>query len=86
MRKEGLRGCIRGRRRNTTRRDKRTLPAEDLVRRNFAVAAPNRLWTADITYVDTEEGFLYMAFVLDAYFQEARRMGDGEPPEDGAGG
>ena len=67
MRKEGLRGCIRGRRRNTTRRDKRTVPAEDLVRRNFAVAAPNRLWTADITYVDTEEGFLYMAFVLDAY-------------------
>jgi len=67
MRKEGLRGCIRGRRRNTTRRDKRTVPAQDLVRRNFAVAAPNRLWTADITYVNTEEGFLYLAFVLDAY-------------------
>ena len=39
----------------------------DLVRRNFTVAAPNRLWTADITYVNTDEGFLYLAFVLDAY-------------------
>jgi putative transposase len=67
MRKEGLRGCIRGRRRSTTRQDKRAIPAEDLVRRDFAAAAPNRLWTADITYVNTDEGFLYMAFVLDAY-------------------
>lgn len=68
MRKEGLRGCIRGgRRKCTTRRSKRAVPAEDLVCRNFAAAAPNRLWTADITYVDTDEGFLYLAFILDAY-------------------
>jgi putative transposase len=38
-----------------------------LVCRDFTVAMPNRLWTADITYVDTEEGFVYLAFVLDAY-------------------
>ena len=39
-----------------------------MVRREFAAAAPNELWTADITYVDTEEGFLYLAaFVLDVY-------------------
>jgi putative transposase len=67
-RKEGLRGCIRGRRKRTTRRSEHAaVPAEDLVRRDFTAAMPNRLWTADITYVDTEEGFLYLAFVLDAY-------------------
>ncbi len=35
--------------------------------RNFATAAPDSLWAADITYIDTEEGFLYLAFVLDVY-------------------
>jgi putative transposase len=67
MRKEGLRGCMRGRRKRTTRRNKHAVPAEDLVRRGFAAAAPNKLWTADITYVNTDEGFLYLAFVLDVY-------------------
>jgi putative transposase len=67
MRTEGLRGCIRGSRKRTTRRNKHTVPAEDLLRRDFGAPAPNRLWTADITYVNTEEGFLYLAFVLDAY-------------------
>ena len=67
MRKEGLRGCIRGPRKRTTRRDRRAVPAEDLVCRDFAAAGPDRLWTADITYVSTDEGFLYLAFVLDAY-------------------
>jgi putative transposase len=67
MRKEGLRGCIRGRRKRTTRRDRRALPAEDLVGRDFAATAPDRLWTADITYVSTDEGFVYLAFILDAY-------------------
>ena len=67
MRKEGLSGCIRGRRKRTTRRDRRVIPAEDLVRRDFAATAPDRLWAADITYVSTDEGFLYLAFVLDVY-------------------
>lgn len=67
MRRAGIRGCLRGRRKRTTRRDKNAVPAADLVGRDFAVLAPNRLWTADITYVKTEEGFLYLAFVLDAY-------------------
>jgi putative transposase len=40
MRKEGLRGCIRGQRKRTTRRDRRALPAEDLLRRDFAAAGP----------------------------------------------
>jgi putative transposase len=70
MRKAGLKGCLRGRRRKrtTTRRDGSAMPAPDLVRRNFAsVVAPNRLWVADITYIKTVEGFLYLSFVLDAY-------------------
>lgn len=67
MRKEGLRGCLRGRRKRTTRRDGSAVPAPDLVCRNFTAVAPDRLWVADITYVKTEECFLYLSFVLDAY-------------------
>jgi putative transposase len=37
------------------------------VNRNFAAAAPDRVWTADITYLRTDEGFLYLAFILDVY-------------------
>lgn len=67
MRKAELRGCMRGRRRRTTRHDPRAVPAADLVKRNFCATAPDRLWTADITYLRTDEGFLYLAFVLDVY-------------------
>jgi putative transposase len=57
MREAGLRGCMRGRRRGTTRRGRRA-PAGDLVKRNFAATAVDRVWAADITYVATREGFL----------------------------
>jgi putative transposase len=67
MREEGLRGCVRGRRKRTTRRNKHAVPAEDQVKRNFTAAGLDRPWTADITHVGTEEGFVYLAFVLDAY-------------------
>jgi putative transposase len=67
MRKEGLKGCLRGRKKHTTRRDGRAVAAPNPLRWNFAAVAPNRLWVADITYVRSEEGFLYLAFVLDAY-------------------
>ena len=68
MRKDGLGGCMRGRRRkHTTRQDPLAIPAPDLVERNFAAMAPNKLWTADITYLPTDEGFLYLAFILDVY-------------------
>jgi putative transposase len=67
MRRAGLRGCLRGRKRCTTRRNPHATPAADLVNRNFAAAAPDRIWTADITYLRTDEGFLYLAFVLDVY-------------------
>jgi putative transposase len=67
MRKAAIRGCMRGRKKRTTRRDPLATPAPDLVRRNFRATAPDRLWTADITYVRTDEGFLHLAFVLDVY-------------------
>jgi putative transposase len=69
MRKAGLEGCSHGRRsrKGTTLKDSAAIPAADLVRRNFSAKAPNQLWVADITYIKTEEGFLYLSFVLDAY-------------------
>ena len=63
-----MRGCLRVRKKRTTRRDPyAAAPVPDLVKRNFAAAAPNKIWTADITYVGTREGFLYLAFILDVY-------------------
>ncbi len=67
MQESGIRGCRRGGRKSTTQRDRNAVAAEDLVGRDFVAAAPDRLWTADITYLATREGFLYLAFVLDAY-------------------
>lgn len=67
MRQAGLRGCMRGRRKGTTRRAKRVAPAEDLVQRKFAATQMDKVWVADITYVATAEGFLYLAFILDVY-------------------
>ena len=67
MREAGLWGCLRGRRRNTTRRGKRATPARDLVKEKFAASKMDRVWVADITYVHTGEGFLYLAFILDVY-------------------
>jgi putative transposase len=67
MRKAGLRGCPRGRKKRTTRRDKHAVFAADLVKRHFCAIAPDKLWTADISYVHTQEGFVYLAFILDVY-------------------
>ena len=67
MREAGLRGCRHGRKRHTTRRDKHAVPAPDLVSRNFAATSSDRLWAADITYVGTQEGFVYLSFILDVY-------------------
>jgi len=60
-------GCHRRRARRTTVADPTAEPAEDLVKRNFAPPAPDRLYVADITYVRTWEGWLYLAVVLDAF-------------------
>jgi putative transposase len=66
MRRAKLRGCLRGRRMRTTHRVALQQAAADLVERNFASEQPDRLWVADITYVRSKEGFVYLAFILDA--------------------
>ncbi len=66
MRQQGLQGVSRRRRVRTTIRDEAAAPAPDLVGRAFRATAPNILWVADITYVATREGFLYLAAVVDA--------------------
>jgi putative transposase len=67
MREAGLRGCMRGRRKRTTRRSGRAVVANDLLQRSFAATRIDKVWVADITYVATREGFLYLAFILDVH-------------------
>jgi putative transposase len=66
MRNLGLTGVSRRRHTVTTLRD-RAPQAPDLVERNFTAERPNLLWVADITYIPTWAGFLYLAVVLDAF-------------------
>jgi putative transposase len=67
MRQEGLVGATRRRKWRTTKRDKDARPAPDLVSRNFVATAPDQLWVADITYIPTGSGFLYLSVVVDAW-------------------
>lgn len=67
MRREGLRGIRRTRKPNTTRSAPRQSCPLDLVDRHFSAFAPNELWVADITYVHTFSGWVYVAFVTDVY-------------------
>jgi len=67
MRGAGLQGVSRRKSCRTTVRDETARPAPDLVDRDFQAAGPDRLWVADITYVPTWAGFLYLAVVLDAW-------------------
>jgi transposase InsO family protein len=67
MRRMGLQGAVRGKTKRTTIAGDAAARPKDLVDRCFAVAAPNRLWVADITYVATWSGFAYVSFVIDAF-------------------
>jgi putative transposase len=67
MRRAGLQGVTRRKGTFTTVRDRDARPAPDLVSRNFVSEGPNRLWVADITYIPTWAGFLYLAVVIDAW-------------------
>jgi putative transposase len=67
MKAEGLRGVCRRKWVTTTTRDPEARPAPDLVERRFSADGPDRLWVADITYIPTWAGFLYLAVVLDAF-------------------
>ena len=68
MRQLGLQGVVRGRPKRTTipADDPASWPA-DLVDRQFTASAPNRLWVADITYVRTWSGFVYVALITDVF-------------------
>jgi putative transposase len=71
MSQMGLKGVIRGQSIRTTISNKATACPLDHVKRRFHAPAPNRLWLSDFTYVATWTGFVYVAFVIDAY---ARRI------------
>ena len=68
MRAMGLRGAVRGRAFTTTTiADEASAAPLDLVQREFHATRPNQLWVADITYVATWAGFVYVAFVIDVF-------------------
>ena len=68
MKQAGIQGVSRRRRgMKTTQRNEDARPAPDLVERNFSADGPDQLWVADITYVPTWAGFLYLAVVVDAW-------------------
>jgi putative transposase len=67
MRAEHLRGVSRRKAPRTTQRKPGVQPAPDLVKRNFSASGPDRLWVADITYIATWAGWLYLAVVMDAW-------------------
>jgi putative transposase len=68
MRREGLEGVRRGKKRRTTIPDEAALErARDLLQRDFTASGPNEKWVADITYLRTWNGFVYLAFILDCY-------------------
>ena len=71
MREMGLQGAVRGRKFKTTIGDDALARPADLVQRNFTATRPNQLWVADLTYVATWNGFVFVAFVIDVY---ARRI------------
>jgi putative transposase len=79
MRKAGIQGVSRRRGFTvTTERNPRQRPAPDLVNRQFHADGPDRLWVADMTYIPTWTGFLYLAIVLDAYSRKVVGWAMGE--------
>src|SRR4030088_2203369 len=68
MRRHGIRAIMARPRRVRTTDSRHEFPiAPNLLERNFTAAAPNRIWLADITYVETDQGWLYLATVMDLY-------------------
>jgi putative transposase len=68
MRRHGIRAIMAPPRRVRTTDSRHELPiAPNVLARDFTAAAPNRVWLADITYIPTDEGWLYLAAVMDLY-------------------
>jgi putative transposase len=67
LRELGLRGAVRGKTRRTTTPDATVARPADLVERDFSATRPNQLWVADLTYVASWSGFVYVALIVDAF-------------------
>ena len=67
MRLSGLRGCPKKQFKVTTQRDPSHSVARNLLQQNFDVERPNQCWVSDITYIRTNQGWLYLAIVMDLY-------------------
>jgi putative transposase len=67
MRRQGIRGASRAKKRFTTHQDKSHVRAPDLVNRDFTATRPDELWVADFTYCSTWSGVVYVAFVTDVF-------------------
>jgi putative transposase len=67
MKRQGIRGASRAKKRFTTHADGTHLRAPDLVKRSFCATAPNQLWVADFTYCSTWSGVIYVAFIVDVF-------------------
>jgi transposase InsO family protein len=67
MTREGIVGKIHRRYRRTTRQSRTAKASPDLLQREFTAGRPHEVWTSDITYIWTEEGWLYLAVILDVF-------------------
>jgi putative transposase len=67
MKRQGIRGASRAKRRFTTHADASHLRAPDLVQRAFVASRPDQLWVADFTYCSTWSGVIYVAFIIDVF-------------------
>ena len=85
MRELSLEGVSRRKGTRTTKRDQRARPAPDLVERDFSADAPDRLWVADVTYVPTWAGFLFLAVVVGCFQPPGGRLVDGQSHANGLG-
>ena len=75
MRQQGSRASCRGKKKRTTIPDEAAVErARDLLQRDFTATRPNEKWVADITYIRTWNGFVYLAFILDCYSRDDRRL------------
>ncbi|AZI58394.1 hypothetical protein EH165_09825 [Nakamurella antarctica] len=84
MRLHGLKGVHRSRRVRTTIPDVTADRAPDLVKRKFTATAPNQLWVVDFTYVSTIAGWVYVAFAIDVFFTDDRRVAIVDVNENGS--
>lgn len=82
MRENGIRARRKRTRKLTTHSRHRLPVAPNLLNQEFTASAPNRIWTSDITYIRTQEGWLYLAAVLDTYSRQIVGWSMGNQPTD----